>query len=213
MFLCSNKLKLRPTYPKSKNIPVIHLMEAIHNILPSVGSFLVPLWGDLINKNVITSNFSGIDMKWRKPSCHKGSRPLLPAFETSELNNDPHSTNKWGLGNISKSDKKIEVAVVTQSSTLPFVLWWSWWPRAQMVREGRGRPRVFVVFVNGVTALVTTEWESEGSQICDKWAKLSEPKSIKTNAKRTEGEKGKRTWRHHKVLVINSRGNHDVNRK
>ena len=64
----------------------------------------------------------------------------------------------------------MKVAVVMQSFTLPFcALVKLREHRAQMVRERGGRAlRVFVVFVNDVTALVTTEQEDGGFQICDK---------------------------------------------
>ena len=39
----------------------IHLMKVMGNI-SSLGNFLVPLWGDLISKNVFTSPFRGVDL-------------------------------------------------------------------------------------------------------------------------------------------------------
>lgn len=47
---------------KDKTIITVLLMEVMSNSIPSIGSFLVPLWGDLIPKNVITSNVRGIDL-------------------------------------------------------------------------------------------------------------------------------------------------------
>lgn len=75
---------------------------------------------------------------------------------TEKKKNDPHSKNKWGLVRLSKSDRKIKVAAVRRSSTLPFRASVKLrWHRAQMERGHR----TFAVFVDDVTALVTTKPE------------------------------------------------------
>lgn len=66
-------------------------MEVICNIIPFIGSFLVPLWGDLMYKNVITSNFSG--KTYRMKQCYTGYVYFCKLW-TSELKNDAHSNNK-----------------------------------------------------------------------------------------------------------------------